>query len=121
MHQEHRHINTNSDSELLLNVFAEELQRKRMNQLSSDEIFDAVRSTMRRCRGGYACTILINGIGLLAFRDPLGIRPLCIGKSQYDDYAVASESVAIDALNFELLGKCSVVVVVLCVCVCVWW
>ena len=109
MRREFRHINTNSDSELLLNVFAEELHRKRMDQINDtnsnckDEIFDTVRSTMRRCQGGYASLILINGIGLLAFRDPFGIRPLCLGRNG-NDYAVASESVAINAVGYELIG-----------------
>ena len=104
-----RHINTNSDSELLLNVFAEELQRRRISKMTTDEVFDAVRSVMRRCRGGYACVILINRIGMVAFRDPYGIRPLCYGRREAGtgrfDYAVASESVAIDALdpNFKLV------------------
>ena len=107
MRREFRHINTNSDSELLLNVFAEELQRKRMNPIHNnnckDEVFDTVRSTMRRCHGGYASLILINGIGLLAFRDPFGIRPLCIGRNG-NNYTIASESVAIDALGYRLVG-----------------
>ena len=60
MEQEHRHINTNSDSELLLNVFAEELQRRRMQDCSEDEVFDTIRSVMRRCKGGYAVIMLIN-------------------------------------------------------------
>lgn len=102
MRQEHRHINTDSDSELLLNVFAEELQRRRIKHLSADELFDTVRSVMRRCKGGYAVVMLINRVGMLAFRDPHGIRPLCFGMKKRDtgtDYAVASESVAIDALD----------------------
>ena len=102
MEQEHRHINTNSDSELLLNVFAEELQRRRMQDCSKDEVFDTIRSVMRRCKGGYAVIMLINRVGLIAFRDPHGIRPLCFGSRQSTngvDYAVASESVAIDALD----------------------
>jgi amidophosphoribosyltransferase len=104
MEQEHRHINTNSDSEILLNVFAEELQRRRMQELAADEILDAVRSVMRRCKGGYAVVMLINRLGLVAFRDPHGIRPLCFGTRQSatgTDYAVASESVAIDALDSQ--------------------
>lgn len=102
MRHEHRHINTNSDSEVLLNVFAEELQRRHLTDISSDEIFDTVRSVMRRCRGAYAVIMLINRVGMLAFRDPHGIRPLCYGsratKSGSVDYAIASESVALDAL-----------------------
>jgi len=104
LRSERRHINTNSDSELLLNVFAEELQRKRISKMTPDEVFDTVRSVMRRCHGGYAVIMLINRIGLVAFRDPYGIRPLCYGTRVNPvtcklDYAVASESVAIDALD----------------------
>ena len=88
-----------------MNIFAEELQRKRLRNISVDDVFDSVRSIMRRCKGGYAVVMLINHVGLLAFRDPNGIRPLCFGKrlaksgsSEYD-YAIASESVAIDAVD----------------------
>jgi amidophosphoribosyltransferase len=104
MKQERRHINTNSDSELLLNVFAEELQRRRLQEVTQDDVFDVVRSVMRRCKGGYAVVMLINRVGLVAFRDPHGIRPLCYGMRQTPtgtDYAVASESVAIDALDSQ--------------------
>lgn len=104
-----RHINTNSDSELLLNIFAEELQRKRIREISADEIFDTVRGVMRRCKGAYAVVMLIEGVGMLGFRDPYGIRPLCFGiqgdsNGLSDGYAIASESVAIDAIspNFKL-------------------
>ena len=102
MEREHRHINTNTDSELLLNLFAEELQRRHLQDIAPDEIFDSIRSVMRRCMGGYAVVMLINRVGLLAFRDPNGIRPLCFGtrKTEYGtDYAIASESVALDALS----------------------
>ena len=144
MRNSHRHINTDSDSELLLNVFADELQRREISVMTVDDIFDSVRIVMRKCKGAYAVVILINGIGLLAFRDPNGIRPLCYGtrkttkkvvvdhsfksnravsssqlsnsnsnvnlsdlKSKsttmeevvFIDYAIASESVAIDALD----------------------
>ena len=80
-----RHINTNSDSELLLNIFAEELQRKRVREMSADEIFDTVRGVMRRCKGAYAVVMLIEGVGILGFRDPYGIRPLCFGIQIDDD------------------------------------
>lgn len=101
MKAEFRHINTDSDSEVLLNVFAEELQRRRIRELNPDEVFDAIRSVMRRCKGGYAVVMLINQFGLIAFRDPNGIRPLCFGTRTNcgrTDYGVASESVALDAL-----------------------
>lgn len=102
MHRNHRHINTDSDSEVLLNVFADELQRRHLNNVTADDIFDAVSIVMRKCKGGYAVVLLINTVGLLAFRDPNGIRPLCFGKRKSpfgSDYAVASESVAIDAID----------------------
>lgn len=107
MQNVYRHINTGSDSELLLNLFADELQRRQLSHITADDIFDAVRIVMRKVKGSYAVVILINRVGLLAFRDPHGIRPLCFGKRKSGsgyDYAVASESVAIDSLdpNFKL-------------------
>lgn len=102
MRNSHRHVNTDSDSELLLNLFADELQRRQLNCITPDDIFDAVRIVMRKCKGSYACVVLINRMGLLAFRDPHGIRPLCFGQRTTGhgfDYAIASESVAIDGLD----------------------
>ena len=108
-----RNINTNSDSELLLNVFAEELYSKNVSKLNQFDIFEAVKKVMQICNGGYSVIILINRIGMVVFRDPYGIRPLCFGKSSENSYAFASESVAIDALdnNFSLIrdvhpGEC---------------
>lgn len=75
----HRHVNTDSDSEVLLNIFADELSRRNLNDITPDDIFDSVQIVMRKCKGGYAVVVLVNGLGLLAFRDPLGIRPLCYG------------------------------------------
>ncbi len=102
-----RHVNTNSDSEVLLNVLAHELQvRSKGARLELATIFDAVAAVHKRCRGAYAVVAMIAGYGLLAFRDPHGIRPLVIGINELDDaaeYMVASESVAIDALGFKLL------------------
>jgi amidophosphoribosyltransferase len=100
----HRHINTDSDSEVLLNVFADELQRRQLVKITPDDIFDALRIVMRKCKGGYAVILLINGVGMLGFRDPYGIRPLCFGirKSATTngfDHVIASESVAVEALN----------------------
>ncbi|WP_251359769.1 amidophosphoribosyltransferase [Kangiella sp. TOML190] len=102
-----RHLNTNSDSEVLLNVLAHELQIKDKNKLSADEIFAAVARVFERCQGAYAAVALISGHGLLCFRDPHGIRPAVYGKRVTDagtEYMVASESVALDALGFELIG-----------------
>lgn len=101
-----RHINTESDSEILLNVFAHELQALNKLQVTSEEIFKAVEAVHRRCRGGYAVVSTIVGKGVLAFRDPFGIRPACFGKRETDEgveYMVASESVALHALGFKLV------------------
>lgn len=105
--QDLRHINTNSDSEALLNVLAHELQAAAKGfHLDLDTIFAAVAGVHRRCRGAYAVVVLIAGYGMLAFRDPFGIRPLVIGvneTSEGNDYLVASESVALDTLGFQVL------------------
>jgi amidophosphoribosyltransferase len=105
--QDLRHINTNSDSEVLLNVLAHELQAAATKyQLDADTIFKAVSGVHRRCRGAYAVVAMIAGYGLLAFRDPYGIRPLIIGRNataEGNEYLVASESVALDTLGFQVL------------------
>ncbi len=105
--QDFRHVNTNSDSEVLLNVLALELERAAQHhRLDADAIFRAVAGVHRRCRGAYAVVAMIAGYGLLAFRDPFGIRPLCIGYNEAlggSEYLIASESVAVQALGFELL------------------
>ncbi|MBI6529521.1 amidophosphoribosyltransferase [Proteus vulgaris] len=102
-----RHINTTSDSEILLNVLAYELDRFDHFPLEPDNIFAAVAAMHKKLRGAYACVALIIGHGLLAFRDPFGIRPLVLGKRTLGDgsheYMVASESVALDTLGFEFL------------------
>lgn len=102
-----RHVNTTSDSEILLNVFASELDRFTDYSLEADNIFAAVAATHQQIRGAYACVGMIIGHGLIAFRDPNGIRPLVIGKRSLTDgrneYMVASESVALDTLGFEFL------------------
>lgn len=102
-----RHINTNSDSEVLLNVLAHELQAASHGyELDVDSIFQAVAGVHRRCRGAYAVVALIAGYGLLAFRDPHGIRPLVYGEnktSEGTEYLVSSESVALDTLGFQVV------------------
>ena len=105
--QDLRHINTASDSEVLLNVLAHELQESAKGfRLDLDTIFAAVAGVHRRCKGAYAVVVLIAGYGLLAFRDPFGIRPLVVGVNetpQGKEYLVASESVALDTLGFKAL------------------
>jgi amidophosphoribosyltransferase len=99
-----RHINTDSDSEVLLNVFAHELQIQDRMALTPDHIFKAVAGMHARASGGYACVALVLGYGLVAFRDPHGIRPLVLGEritAEGHEYAVASESVAFDVLGFK--------------------
>src|SRR5690606_14992889 len=94
---DHRHTNTESDSEVLLNVLAHEIGRASSGApLTPEEIFTAVRSVHQRIKGSYAVIALIAGYGLLAFRDPFGIRPLCIGKGADGTYMLASESVALE-------------------------
>ena len=102
-----RHLNTRSDSEILLNVFAHKLSQLSFTELEPEHIFQAVREVHQRCRGAYAVVALIPGFGLVAFRDPHGIRPLCFGVQDTPEgreYMVASESVALDALGFSLVG-----------------
>jgi amidophosphoribosyltransferase len=105
--QDLRHVNTNSDSEVLLNVLAHELQEGAANyKLDPATIFAAVSGVHRRCRGAYAVVAMIAGYGLLAFRDPYGIRPLVYGKMETEhgtEYLVSSESVALDALGYEVV------------------
>ncbi len=102
-----RHVNTNSDSEVLLNVLALELERAAQHHsLSPDAIFRAVAGVHKRCRGAYAIVAMIAGYGLLAFRDPNGIRPLILGRNETlggAEWVAASESVAVDSLGFEVV------------------
>ena len=94
---DHRHINTDSDSEVLLNVLAHELESTtRGNALGVHEVFSAIRGVHRRVKGSYAVIALIAGHGVLAFRDPFGIRPLCLGKGADGTWMVGSESVALE-------------------------
>lgn len=103
--EDRRHVNTSSDSEVLLNVLAHELQLNATGlRLDMPAIFAAVRGVHQRCRGAYAVVAMIAGYGLLAFRDPNGIRPLVFGTNQTaqgNEYLVASESVALDTLGFN--------------------
>lgn len=102
-----RHINTDSDTEVLLNVFAHELQQFGKFRIESEDVFRAVTRVHARCRGGYAVVVLIAGFGIVGFRDPHGIRPLVYGKRetpQGPEFIIASESAALDVIGFELIG-----------------
>ena len=98
-----RHINTESDTEVLINVLAHELEQvARELPLTPQAVFAAVRAVQKRIKGSYAVIALIAGHGLLAFRDPFGIRPLCFGRSANGDFMVASESVALEGTGHQL-------------------
>lgn len=104
--EDRRHINTDSDSEILLNIFAHELQAQGKLRLTENDIFKAVAGVHRRCRGAYAAVAMIIGYGIVAFRDPHGIRPVVFGKRETPagaEHMVASESVAMDLLGFQLV------------------
>ena len=110
-----RHLNTDSDSEVLLNILAHELQKSCDLTPTAEDVFTAVTKVHERCNGAYAIVAMIAGVGVLAFRDPHGIRPVVIGKREAEgeqaDYIIASESVALKTLDFELLrdikpGEC---------------
>ncbi|MEO1894838.1 MAG: class II glutamine amidotransferase, partial [Methylococcales bacterium] len=103
--QDQRHINTESDSEVILNVLANALQSQGKTRLTVDDVFDAVSEVHRRCRGAYAVVAMITGFGIVGFRDPNGIRPIVFGERESEDgleYMMASENVALDALGFKL-------------------
>ncbi len=102
--EDRRHLNTGSDSEVLLNVFAHELQKCANGRPAPEQIFEAVEAVHRRCRGGYAVVAMIIGHGIVAFRDPNGIRPLVMGERETEagtEHMVASESVALNVLQFS--------------------
>ena len=102
-----RHINTESDSEILLNVFAHELQRSDKLTIDASDIFNAVRGVHQRCKGAYAVVAMITGYGVVGFRDPNGIRPIVLGKRESKagkEYVMASESVALHSLGFDIVG-----------------
>src|SRR5690349_20887585 len=103
--EDRRHLNTTSDSEVLLNVFASELQRIGTPRITPADVFAALNAVYRRCRGGYAVVAMIIGHGILGFRDPNGIRPLVLGQRETPkraEWMLASESVALDTLGFKL-------------------
>ena len=100
----HRHINTDSDSELLLNVFANNLQLTGKFRINEEDIFTAIKAMMHQCKGAYACVAMLAGFGIIAFRDPCGVRPIGIATraaaNAGKDYLFASESVVADAAGF---------------------
>ena len=101
-----RHLNTDSDSEVLLNILAHELQRQKKLRLTVDDVFQAVSQVHKRCVGAYAAVAMITGFGVLGFRDPKGIRPIAYGQRQTKkgtEYMIASETVAIESLGFEVI------------------
>jgi len=106
LEKEFRHLNTNSDSEILLNVFAVALHHQKPKKLTADHVFAACKTVFEKCTGAYSAVALIGGHGIVAFRDPHGIRPLALGKRKYgmkEEYMIASESSAFYGLEFEFV------------------
>ena len=104
--QDRRHINTTSDSEVLLNIFAQELQKYKAYRVKPEEVFSAVAGLHKRCVGAYAVVAMITRDGIVGFRDPNGIRPLIFGKRETElgtDYMLASESVALVTQGYEVV------------------
>lgn len=104
--QDYRHLNTNSDSEVLLNVFSLALRKQKPRNLTPDHVFRAVKSVYRRCKGAYSAVALIGGHGIVGFRDPHGIRPLQLGRRKFgmkEEYIIASENTVFRALDFEFM------------------
>ncbi|CAH2351877.1 amidophosphoribosyltransferase [[Candida] railenensis] len=101
----HKHINTDSDSELLINVFASELDKFNKSRVNNQDLFSALTGTMEMVRGAYACVAMLAGYGIIGFRDPNGVRPLLYGerinKTGSKDYMLASESVVLKAHGFH--------------------
>lgn len=106
LEKQYRHLNTASDSEVILNVFAVGLANQRPKKLTPEHVFNAANTVFRKCKGAYSIVALIGGHGIVAFRDPHGIRPLQIGKRKYgmkEEYMIASESTVFKALDYEFM------------------
>lgn len=104
--QDYRHLNTSSDSEVLLNVFSLALRKQRPKHLNPEHVFRAVKTVFRRCKGAYSAVSLIGGHGIVAFRDPHGIRPLQLGRKRFGmkyEYMIASENTVFKALDYEFV------------------
>lgn len=101
-----RHVNTRSDSEILLNIFAHELQKQHAYSVGPEHVFTAVQAVHERCRGAYAAVAMIRGGGIVGFRDPHGIRPLIVGERETRrgrEFMIASESAALEAQKFRMV------------------
>jgi amidophosphoribosyltransferase len=102
----HRHLRSDSDSEVLLNVLAHEIEnsiKKNKKRSKEEHVFEGIRMLMKKAEGAYSCIVLVAGVGLVAFRDPYGVRPLVLGKRDKGEYMFASESAAFGPLGFELV------------------
>ena len=106
LEKNYRHLNTNSDSEVLLNVFAAALRSQKPKGLTSKHVFGALNQVFRKCKGAYSAVALIGGQGIVGFRDPHGIRPLQLGKRMYgmkEEYIISSENTVFNALEYEFV------------------
>lgn len=104
--QDYRHLNTTSDSEVLLNVLSLALRKQRPTKLTAEHVFRAVRMVFRRCKGAYSAVALIGGHGIVGIRDPHGIRPLQLGRRRVGEkfeYMIASEDTVFKALDYEFV------------------